>query len=67
MAVERRLKYIENAIDRLNEEEKKVFIIIFEEKHSQKMAETYKYISADTYYNVYRKIIYFTAVEFGEI
>ncbi len=67
LAVERRLKYVENAINRLNEEEKKVFIIIFKEKHSQKMAETYKYISADTYYNVYRKIIYFTAVEFGEI
>lgn len=67
LAIERRLKYIENAIDRLNEEEKKVFEIIFKEKHNQKMAETYKYISSDTYYNVYRKIIYYTAVEFGEI
>lgn len=67
LTIERRLKYIENATDRLNEEEKKVFEIIFKEKHNQKMAETYKYISSDTYYNVYRKIIYYTAVEFGEI
>lgn len=67
LALERRLKYVENAINRLNEEEKKVFIIIFKEKHSQKMAETYKYISKDIYYNTYSKIIYFTAVEFGEV
>ena len=67
LAVERRLKYIENAIARLDESEKEVFYIIFKEKHNQKMAETYKYISYDTYYNVYRKIIYYTALEFGEI
>lgn len=66
LAVERRLKYIENAIGRLNEDEKKVFEIIFKEKHNQKMAETYKYISKDSYYNTYNKIVYFTAVEFGE-
>ena len=67
LAIERRLKYVENAIARLNEDEQRIFEIIFKEKHNQKMAETYKYISSDTYYNVYRKIIYFTAVEFGEI
>lgn len=67
LAVERRLQYIENAIARLNEDEKKVFEIIFKEKHNQKMAETYRYVSGDTYYNVYRKIIYYTAVEFGDI
>ena len=67
LAVERRLHYIENAIARLNEEEKQIFEIIFKEKHNQKMAETYKYISADSYYSVYRKIIYYTAVEFGDI
>lgn len=67
LAVERRLKYIENAIARLNEDEQKIFEIIFKERHNQKMAETYKYISSDTYYNVYRKIIYYTAVEFGDI
>lgn len=67
LTIERRLKYIENAIARLNEEEKKVFEIIFKEKHNQKMAETYKYISKDSYYNTYNKIIYFAAVEFGEV
>lgn len=67
MVVEKRLKYIENAIARLNDSEKEVFEIIFKEKHNQKMAETYKNIPYDIYYNVYRKIIYFTAVEFGDI
>lgn len=67
LAVERRLKYIENAIARLNEDEQKIFEIIFKERHNQKMAETYRYISKDSYYNTYNKIIYFTAVEFGDI
>ena len=67
LAVERRLKYIENAIARLNEDERKIFEIIFKEKHNQKMAETYKFISKDSYYNTYNKIIYFAAVEFGDI
>lgn len=67
LAIERKLKYIENAVARLNEEEKRIFEIIFKERHNQKMAETYKYISKDTYYNTYNKIIYYTAVEYGEI
>jgi len=67
LAVERRLKYIENAIARLNEDEQKIFEIIFKERHNQKMAETYRYISKDSYYNTYNKVIYFTAVEFGDI
>ena len=67
LAVERRLKYVENAIARLNPEEQEVFEIIFKEKHNQKMAETYRHISSDTYYNVYRKGIYYTALEFGDI
>lgn len=67
LALERRLSYIDNAIARLNSDEKNVFEIIFKERHNQRMAETYKYISKDTYYNVYNKIIYLAAVEFGEI
>lgn len=67
LAVERKLNYINNAVSKLNKEEKEVFEIIFKEKHNQKMAETYKYISKHTYYNVYNKIIYLTALEFGEI
>lgn len=67
LAIERKLKYIENAVARLNEEEKRIFEIIFKERHNQKMAETYKYISKDTYYNTYNKIIYYTAIEYGEI
>jgi len=67
LVLERRLRYIENVISRLDDDEKEIFKIIFKYRYSQKNAETYKYISADTYYNVYRKVIYYTAVEFGEI
>ena len=67
LAVQKRLHYIEKATQRLNEEEYKIFEIIFKERHNQRMAETYKYISKDSYYNVYSKIIYFTAVEFGDV
>lgn len=67
LITEERLRYVENAINRLNEDEKEVFEIIFKQKHNQKMAETYKYISKETYYNTYNKIIYYTALEFGEL
>lgn len=67
LMVEKRLNYIEKAIKRLNEDEKEVFEIIFKERYNSKMAETYKNITSDTYYNVRRKIIYYTAIEFGEI
>lgn len=67
LVMERKLGYIENAIKRLNKEEKEIFEIIFKERHNQKMAETYKHIQKDPYYNVYNKIIYLTALEFGEI
>lgn len=67
LAVERKLGYIDKAIQRLNEDERSVFEIIFRERYNQKMAETYKYIQKDTYYGIYNKIVYYTAVEFGEI
>lgn len=67
LAVERKLGYIDKAIKRLNAEEKEVFEIIFKDRYNQKMAEVYKYIQKDTYYGVYNKIVYYTAVEFGEI
>lgn len=67
LAIERKLGYIEKAVARLNKEEQEIFEIIFKEKHNQKMAETYKYISKDSYYNTYNKIIFLAAVEFGEI
>lgn len=67
VATERKLRYIEKAIARLNEEEQQIFNVIFRDRYSQKQAETCRYISKDSYYNTYNKIIFYTAVEFGEI
>ena len=63
----RRIHYIDNAMKRLNPADKEVVEMIFKEGYSQIRAEIDKGISYDTYYNVFNKIIYFTALEFGEI
>lgn len=67
LVIERKLRYIERAVKRLNKEEAEIFEIIFKKRCNQKQAEVYEYISKDSYYNTYNKIIYYTAVEFGEI
>lgn len=64
---ERRLRYVENAIKRLNSEEKQIFEYIFKDGYNQVLAQMYKYVSKDSYYNTYNKIIYYTAIEFGFI
>lgn len=64
---DRRLRYIENAIKRLNSEEKQIFEYIFKDGYNQVLAQMYKYVSKDSYYNTYNKIIYYTAIEFGFI
>lgn len=64
---ERRLRYIENAIKRLNSEEKQIFEYIFKDGYNQVLAQMYKYVSKDSYYNTYNKIVYYTAIEFGFI
>ena len=63
----RRIEYIENAIKRLNEEDREMFFLIFKDGYSQKTAYFAKGISKDTYYSVFNKIIYLVAIEFGEI
>lgn len=64
---ERRLRYVENAIKRLNSEEKQIFEYIFKDGYNQVLAQMYKYVSKDSYYNTYNKIVYYTAIEFGFI
>lgn len=63
----RRLKYIENAFKLLNNYELEIVEIIFKERYNQKLAESQKFVSRHSYYNVKDKIIYFTAKEFGYI
>ncbi len=64
---ERRIGFIKEAIKRLTPEEYEVFEIIFKEGYNQRLAETQKYISKNTYYNTIDKIVYYTALEFGYI
>lgn len=66
LVVAERLHYIDNAISRLNEEEREIFEIIFKKKLNQRAAETYEYITKSQYYNLYNKIIYLAAIELGE-
>ena len=64
---ERRLGFIREATKRLTKEEYEVFELIFKEGYNQRLAETQKYISKNTYYNTIDKIVYYTALEFGYI
>lgn len=61
----RRINYINKALRRLNEEELKIFDCIFVKGYNQMQAQNKEFISKDTYYNTYRKIIFFVAQEFG--
>lgn len=67
MIVTEKINNIERALDRLSDEEKDVVDIIFNKRCSQIKAETNYNISSDTYYNTKRKMIYLTAIEYGEI
>lgn len=66
LVVAERLHYINNAVSRLNDEEREIFEIIFKKKLNQRAAETYEYITKSQYYNLYNKIIYLAAIELGE-
>lgn len=63
----RRISYVSEAMKRLSKDEQEVVDYIFRDKLSQKQAETRHYISPDSYYNTKNKIIYLTAVEYGDI
>ena len=57
----------ENGINVDYVDEQEVVEYIFKDRCSQKRAEIMHYISKDSYYNTKNKIIYLTAIEFGEI
>ena len=58
---------IERALEKLSEEEQRDVNLIFFKGHSQVHAELYDNISKDMYYNIMDKMIYLTAIEYGEI
>lgn len=66
LAIERKVRCIDEVYKRLNKEEQDLFNLMFRDGYSQQKAEE-KGISYDTYYNTQNKIVYLTALEFGEI
>lgn len=67
LIVTQKINNIENALGKLTEEEREIEDIIFNKRCNQVKAETKYNISPDTYYNTRRKIVYLTAIEYGEI
>ena len=65
--LQERIENIESTIERLNDFEKEVFLMIFKENYTWLYCETEKNINKNTYYNIFNKIIYLLAQEFGEI
>ena len=67
LTAEKKMRGIERAFARLAKEEMEVVELIFKEGKSQIYTQMNNGISKDTYYNTMNKIIYITAIEFGEI
>lgn len=65
--VTNKIDNVERALNRLNVEDRKVVEIIFFKKKNQVQAEMDDGISYSTYYSIRDKIIYLTAIEYGEI
>lgn len=67
LIVSKKINSIEKVYNSLNQEEKEMFDIIFNKGCNQLYAKTYYNITKDMYYNAMNKIIYLTAVEYGQI
>ena len=65
--LEERILCVKNAYNRLNENEKKIYDLIFKSSCNWLYCQTMYNIDKDTYYNVFNKSVYFLAEEFGEI
>lgn len=63
----KKVNSIENVYNRLNEDDKKAFNVIFEKGCNQLYARTYYNITKDMYYNAMNKIIYLVAQEYEQI
>ena len=67
LIVTNKINNIERALERLSEEDQELVDIIFFKKRNQAQAETQFGISYATYYGVRDKMIYLTAIEYGEV
>lgn len=66
IAIEK-IKNIERALDKFSDQEKSDIKKIFFKGHSQIYAELNDGISKDMYYHLKDKMIYLTAIEYGQI
>jgi hypothetical protein len=62
-----KIRCIERALEQFNDQEKEDIKKIFFKGHSQVYAEINDGISKDMYYHLKDKMIYLTAVEYGQI
>lgn len=67
LIAEKKVQQIERALSRLVPEEQEVVDIIFVKGHSQIYAQMHDNVSKDSYYNAMNKMIYYTAIEYGQI
>ena len=65
--LQERIEYVETVIKLLSPFEKEVFFLIFKDNCTWLYCETERNIGKNTYYNIYNKIIYMLAKEFGEV
>ena len=67
LIVTAKIRNVERALSKLDEEDRKVVELIFFKGHNQVYAQMHDNISKDMYYDIMNKMIYLTAVEYGEI
>lgn len=67
LIAEKKVKQIDKALERLIPEEQKIVKLIFFKGYTQIFAQMHENIGKDTYYHVKNKMIYYTAIEYGEI
>lgn len=62
-----KINKIDRALAKLNKSDKEIVELIFQKGYSQIYAQMHCNITKDMYYNAMNKIIYLTAIEYGEI
>ena len=67
LIAEKKVGKIETALEKLFPDEQEIAKKIFFKGYNQVFAQMHEGISKDTYYHVMNKMIYFTALEYGEI
>lgn len=67
LIITKKIQNINNALDKLTEEEKDIVEKIFFKGYTQVYLQMHENISKDEFYNTKKKIIFFTAREYGMI